>query len=65
MREREVLVHVAMGETNEQIATGLGIEIATIKKHRQNLMKKLGITTAVEAARRAHQLGLLTMTQVE
>lgn len=64
-REREVLVHVAMGETNEQIATGLGIEIVTIKKHRQNLMKKLGINTAVQAARRAHQLGLLTMTQIE
>ncbi len=65
MREREVLVHVAMGETNEQIAADLGIETVTIKKHRQNLMKKLGINTAVEASRKAHQLGLLTMTQVE
>ncbi len=65
MREREVLVHMAEGGSNDAIAERLGIEKLTVKKHRQNLMRKLGVNSAVEASRKAYQLGLLTMTQVE
>ncbi|MEQ1889174.1 MAG: response regulator transcription factor [Alphaproteobacteria bacterium] len=64
-REREVLVHMAEGASNELIARQLGIEVLTVKKHRQNLMRKLGVNTAVEASRKAYQLGLLILTQHE
>jgi DNA-binding NarL/FixJ family response regulator len=63
LREREVLVHIAEGESNEAIAGQLSIEVLTVKKHRQNLMRKLGVNNAVEASRMAYQLGLLVLTQ--
>lgn len=65
LREREVLVHIAEGESNEAIAGHLSIEVLTVKKHRQNLMRKLGVNNAVEASRMAYQLGLLVLTQHE
>ncbi len=65
VREREVLVHMAQGGGNEAIAEQLGIEVLTVKKHRQNLMRKLGVNSAVEASRKAYQLGLLILTQHE
>ena len=65
VREREVLVHMAEGASNELIARQLGVEVLTVKKHRQNLMRKLGVNTAVEASRKAYQLGLLILTRHE
>lgn len=65
MREREVLLHLAEGGSNDAIAEQLGIDVLTVKKHRQNLMRKLGVSSAVEAARKAYQLGLLILTQHE
>lgn len=40
-REREILRHIAEGETSRQIAEKLCISLATVKSHRNNLMKKL------------------------
>jgi DNA-binding NarL/FixJ family response regulator len=42
-REIEVLQFVAGGKLNKQAASELRISIKTIEKHRENLMKKLGI----------------------
>lgn len=64
-REREVLVQMAEGGSNDVIAGQLGIEVLTVKKHRQNLMRKLKVNTAVEASRKAYQLGLLILTRHE
>jgi RNA polymerase sigma factor (sigma-70 family) len=44
-REREVLVGIADGRTNKEIATRLGISPRTVESHRERLMKKLGIRT--------------------
>ena len=52
-REREVLHHVVSGRLNKQIAADLGTTERTIKFHRGNLMRKLGIRTVAELVRMA------------
>lgn len=42
-REREVLQLIAEGSANKQTASALSISVKTVEKHRQNLMKKLGV----------------------
>lgn len=44
-RERDVLLGVARGETNKQIAARLGISHRTVETHRESLMDKLDIRT--------------------
>lgn len=41
-REREVMVKVAAGEMNKNIATDLGVSQRTAEHHRQNVMRKMG-----------------------
>jgi len=48
-REREVLVLVANGYRNQQIAQNLQISLPTVKMHRGNLMRKLGLKSVVQA----------------
>ena len=49
-REREILWHVARGETNPQIAAQLGISIQTVKNHLTNIFEKLGTRRRAHAA---------------
>lgn len=42
-REQEVLQSIAEGNPNKETAAELSISIKTVEKHRDNLMKKLGI----------------------
>ena len=42
-REREVLVAIAHGNSNKQIARDLGVSPKTVEKHRSNLMRKLSL----------------------
>jgi len=42
-REAEVLLWVAQGKSNQDIATLLGASESTIKKHLQNIFEKLGL----------------------
>lgn len=62
-RERQVLAQMAGGLSNSEIAIKIGISAPTVKKHRENLMRKLKVRTAVEASRMAYQLGIASMTQ--
>ena len=57
-REREVLVLVAAGRTNRQIAEALFISPKTATVHVSNILGKLGAHTRVEAAAIAHRLGI-------
>jgi two-component system, NarL family, nitrate/nitrite response regulator NarL len=50
MREREILEHVATGERNRQIASALTISEFTVKRHIQNIHKKLGVGSRRAAA---------------
>lgn len=44
-REREVLVLLAQGDSNKQIARKLDVSVRTVETHRLNLRRKLGIET--------------------
>jgi two-component system nitrate/nitrite response regulator NarL len=49
-REREVLVHVAQGSRNKQIAAELTISEFTVKRHVQNILHKLELPSRRAAA---------------
>jgi DNA-binding NarL/FixJ family response regulator len=59
-RERQVIVGVASGETNRQIATRLGLSEDTIKHHITNIFDKLGVSNRAELAAYATSRGLVT-----
>jgi DNA-binding NarL/FixJ family response regulator len=58
-REYEILRHVAMGQTNPEIASALGLSRNTVKTYLQRTLEKLGARNRVEALARANQLGIL------
>jgi FixJ family two-component response regulator len=56
-REREVFVLIAQGRLNKQIAAECGTVEQTIKFHRANLMRKLGVRTVADLVRLAERAG--------
>jgi DNA-binding NarL/FixJ family response regulator len=54
-REEEVLVTVARGRTNAEIADDLSISLSTVKTHLASLMTKLGARNRVELAMWAYE----------
>ena len=50
-REREVMVAVARGRLNKQIAAELGITLRTVKFHRARVMEKTGAASVPELVR--------------
>ncbi|MEA3304148.1 MAG: response regulator transcription factor [Pseudomonadota bacterium] len=49
-REREILCHLAEGESNKVIARDLGISDGTVKLHVKAILRKLEVHSRVEAA---------------
>ncbi len=60
-REREVFQLIAVGKPNKQIASVLHLSLGTVKKHRENLQRKLDCHSAAEIARIAIREGLLSI----
>jgi DNA-binding NarL/FixJ family response regulator len=58
-REREVLLGIAQGRTNKEIAGELGISHRTVETHRESLMRKLQLRTVAELTRFALGAGLV------
>ena len=58
-REREVLRLLALGHTNQEIATMLYISVRTAETHRAHIMQKLRLNTRAELVRYALQHDLL------
>lgn len=58
-RESEVLVYLARGNTNRQIAKILCISTRTVEGHRARIMEKLGASSRVDLVRHAEEEGLL------
>ena len=58
-REREVLRLLALGHTNQEIATELFISVRTAETHRAHIMQKLGLASRAELVRYALAEGML------
>lgn len=61
-REREVLILIAEGLTNKQIGQRLSISPKTVARHRDNLTKKLRLSSRAELTRYAIQKGLVSLS---
>jgi DNA-binding NarL/FixJ family response regulator len=67
-RETEVLVHVARGLSNYQIATEMHLAEGTVKRHLANIYEKVGVRSRSEATRVALQeqwIGISEITQAD
>jgi DNA-binding NarL/FixJ family response regulator len=49
-RETEVILAIATGQTNQEIAAGLFISVSTVKSHLASIQLKLGLRNRVEIA---------------
>ena len=60
-REREVLVLLAEGMANKEVARKLGISVRTAETHREHLSRKLGIAPIAGLTKYAIQEGLTSL----
>ena len=58
-REREVLVRIARGFSNKEIAAELGLSVKTVETYKARMSEKLGLRTRVDIVRYAAQRGWL------
>jgi RNA polymerase sigma factor (sigma-70 family) len=58
-REREIMVQIAAGRVNKQIAERIGISVSTVKVHRTHLMRKMKARSLPELGRVADMLNLV------
>ena len=60
-REREVLVLIAKGQSNKEIASQLGIGVRTIETHRERIMRRLDIHSVAGLTKFAIANGLVPL----
>jgi len=60
-REREVLVQIAEGLSNKEIACLLGVGVRTVETHRERIMRKLDIHTVAGLTKFAIAKGLVSV----
>lgn len=62
-REREVLVQIAEGLSNKEIASALNLGVRTVETHRDRLMRKLGIHSVAGLTKFAIRHGLSALRE--
>jgi two-component system nitrate/nitrite response regulator NarL len=60
-REREVLIHIAEGQSNKEIADRLNIGVRTIETHRERIMRRLNIHSVAGLTKYAIANGLISL----
>jgi two-component system response regulator NreC len=60
-REKEVLVLIAQGQSNKEIANHLGIGVRTIETHRERIMRRLDIHSVAGLTKFAIANGLISL----
>lgn len=63
-RERQILIQVAQGKCNKEIAQELQITVKTVEYHMTNILGKLGAVNRTEAVVKALEQGLLDLAEV-
>lgn len=61
-REQTVLLELAQGKSNKEVAATLDISIYTVETHRKNIKRKLGISSTAGLTRYALEHGVLQGT---
>jgi DNA-binding NarL/FixJ family response regulator len=56
-REAEVLAAIRTGQTNREMALGLGISLTTVNKHVHRVLQKLGVRNRAQAAASSYPIG--------
>jgi DNA-binding NarL/FixJ family response regulator len=62
-REREVLIAIAEGLSNKEIACRLGVGVRTVETHRERIMRKLNIHSIAGLTKFAIAKGLVPLTR--
>jgi two-component system response regulator NreC len=62
-REKEVLVLIAEGFTNPEIAEELVISVKTVDRHRENIMRKLNLHSRIDLVKYALRQGLIALEE--
>ncbi|MEQ8401510.1 MAG: response regulator transcription factor [Roseovarius sp.] len=63
-REQTILLQLAQGRSNREVALDLDISIRTVETHRKNIKSKLGISSTAGLTRYAMEHGMLQGTGV-
>ncbi|WP_300029697.1 response regulator transcription factor [uncultured Roseobacter sp.] len=63
-REQTILLQLAQGKSNKEVANALEISVRTVETHRKNIKRKLGISSTAGLTRYALEHGVLQGTGV-
>ena len=63
-REQTILLQLAQGKSNKEVAVALDISVRTVETHRKNIKRKLGISSTAGLTRYALEHGVLQGTGV-
>ena len=63
-REQTILLQLAQGKSNKEVALALDISVRTVETHRKNIRRKLGISSTAGLTRYALEHGVLQGTGV-
>jgi DNA-binding NarL/FixJ family response regulator len=63
-REQTILLQLAQGKSNKEVALTLDISVRTVETHRKNIKQKLGISSTAGLTRYAMEHGVLQGTGV-